>query len=196
MYHWKALNWLFKLIWFDEGVDVVNDTRLPNIGDFAAADELLDDDVLLLWLLIIVGMFEYCGFALGGMTDWLAGAPIRLAWNGGGIDEDDDTLASLTGLCVFSWFMDGAGPDSFDLPDSRLSRSMEILPELLHVEPTGVFAVEEVELLLKSSGWMPLLVGWRTLLDGWRMFSICKCGMRLINELLFLKKLLSNQNTL
>lgn len=87
-----------------------------------------------------------------------------------------------TGLCVFSWFMEGAGPDSFDLPDSRLSRSMAILPELVQVAPSGTLWTLEEELLVKRSDWAPTppLMGWRILLDGCRMFSAFK---RIVKQL-------------
>lgn len=101
------------------------------------------------------------------------GAPIRLAWNGGGtVGLTDD----LTGLCVFNWFIDGAGPAFFALPDIKLSRSMEILPEFDHVAPTGTvlaiglpLAAEDALKRLRPST-PPVVCIW--LLDGWRMFSV------------------------
>lgn len=47
----------------------------------------------------------------------------------GGIDG----AAVFVGLCIFNWFIDSDGPDDFDLPDIKFSKS---IPTFDHVGPT------------------------------------------------------------
>ncbi len=74
----------------------------------------------------------------------------------------------LTGLWLFSWFIDGAGPVFFDFPDNKLSKSMFIVPEFVHVDPSGIVGV------FVSVVWfweLFALTGCSRLLDGRRILS-------------------------
>lgn len=131
MYHWKALNWLFK---FDCGCI----RMLPNNCDCCW---LIDDGDS--------GMFGYC---FGGL------ATLFIGW----------CWICLTGLWLFNWFIDGAGPEFFDLPDNKLSKSMFIAPAFVHVDPSGMFGV------FVSVNWfweLFTLTGCSRLLEGWRILS-------------------------
>lgn len=140
IYHWNALNWLFKLLEFELAIWL-----LPNRWPCGWTFGML---------------FEYCVFWVGLMTPpnkLLLRLLLLLLL----ICKEDGVGDVLTGLCNFNWFMESDGPLDFDLPDIKLSKSMFIAPELDHVWPTTI-AVAFCWLhsdVIVDCGWSKLLVG-------------------------------------
>lgn len=87
----------------------------------------------------------------------------------------------LTGLCIFNWFIVGAGPEFFDLPDNKLSKSILMGPAFFHVEPRGTNGCD-FDVLLSV---LALLIVWgcRRLLDGFKMLSAKRGKNRNTNEI-------------
>lgn len=163
MYHWNALNWLFKL--FDWMVGI----RLPKNCDccWACAGWKL----ICVCVCVCVGLISVVPTKLLlRMLDWL----LLICNADGGVNGTvgDITpaagafdVAILTGLCNFNWFIDNVGPVAFVLPDIKLSKSMFIGPAFVQVEPTGMFALAccciRLFSLLEFNGWRMLFVGCR-----------------------------------
>lgn len=165
MYHWNALNWLFKLFAFGLTVAI----RLPKNGCccwLLAGCTFPDSkfgcccDVELnkfapkllfkLLKLLLTALLLICNDGCDG--------------GGGGDDNIGGTggCCCLTGLCNFSWFIDNDAPDDLDLVDIKLSKS--ILSAVFdHVWPTSANVVGFDSIAFSSStldcGVSMLLVG-------------------------------------
>lgn len=119
MYHWNALNWLFRLFAF--GLTVV--MRLPKNGCWFVCtlpDKLFGCCCCCCW----VGLNIFAPKLLFRLLKLLLTALLLICKGGGEIiGGTGGDCCCLTGLCNFSWFID-SDAFAFDFVDIKLSKSM------------------------------------------------------------------------
>lgn len=135
MYHWNALNWLFKLFAFGFTVAI----RLPKNGCWFVAGCTFPDCIFGCGC-VCVGLNIAPKLLFKLLLKLLFTALLLICTGGGDIIGGTGDCCCLTGLCNFNWFIDIDWFDDFDFVDIKLSKSI-FMAVFDHVWPTSASVV-------------------------------------------------------